>query len=222
MKAKIYNQEGLEMGEKELNPDIFCVEIKSAVIHQVMTAQLANLRQPLAHAKTKGEIRGGGKKPWRQKGTGRARAGSIRSPLWRGGGATFGPRKERAFKQKINKKVRQKALLMCLSNKAINSNLILIDKLELQEIKTKTMIKILEKLSLKRKKTLIALSKKDKNIIQSSGNIPFVKTILASNLNIMDLLNYKYLLMPLDSLEILEKVYASVKLPSAVFKEVKK
>ncbi|TSC95663.1 MAG: LSU ribosomal protein L4P [Parcubacteria group bacterium Athens1014_10] len=207
MKAKIYNQEGKETGEQELNPDIFGLKVKSELIHQAMVAQLANLRQPWAHVKTKGEVSGGGKKPWKQKGTGRARAGSIRSPLWRGGGAIFGPRKEKNYKQKVNKKVRKQALLMCLSDKVNTHKLILVDKLELPEIKTKKMAEILEKLPSKKNKTLIILNKDNKNVIQSSKNIPFVKSVFANNLNIMDLLNYKYVLLPLKGLELLEKTY---------------
>jgi len=207
MKVRVYNQEGKEVGEQELSPNIFAVEVKPWVIHQIMTTLSANLRQPLAHTKTKGEVRGGGRKPWRQKGTGRARAGSIRSPLWRGGGVIFGPRQERVFKRKINKKMKRKALLMSLSDKAKNNKLVLIDKLELAEIKTKEILKFLKKLPIKEKKTLIILGETNKNIIRSSANIPFVKVTLANNLNIIDLLNYKYLLITLKGLEILEKTY---------------
>lgn len=207
MKVKIFNQEGKEIGNQELNPDIFGLEIKREVIHQIANAQLANLRQPLAHTKTKGEISGGGKKPWKQKGTGRARAGSIRSPLWRGGGTTFGPLKERTYKQKVNKKARRKVLLMCLSDKVKNNNLILLDKLELPEIKTKKMVEILKNFFAKGKKTLIVLNEKDKNIARSIKNIPVAKAVFANNLNVLDLLNYKSLLLTLDSLKIIENIY---------------
>lgn len=205
MKVKIYNQEGKETGEQELDPEIFAVKIKPEVVYQAVIAQLANIRLPIAHTKTRGEVKGGGKKPWKQKHTGRARAGSIRSPLWRGGGVIFGPRKERVFKQKINKKMKKKALFMCLSDKAANNKLILVDKLELEEIKTKKMIKILENLPVKKEKTLIILGKNDKNIICSSQNIPFAKTVLADSLNVVDLLNYRYLLFLLEGMELLKK-----------------
>jgi len=207
MKAKIYNQEGKEIGEQELDSAIFGVKAKSEVIHQVVTAYMANSRQASAHAKRKGEVRGGGKKPWKQKGTGSARAGSSRSPLWRGGGVIFGPNEEINFKQKINKKVKRKALLMCLSEKVANNKLILIDKIELPEMKTKKIVELLNKLPNKAEKTLIAVEKDNKKVMRSTNNLPFAKAVFADNLNIMDIMNYKYMLLPLKGLELLKKTY---------------
>src|SRR3989339_1594785 len=137
MNLPIYNIEGHETGKISLNPKIFGVKTKSWILHQVIVAQQANSRVNVAHTKTRGEVRGGGKKPWKQKGTGRARHGSIRSPLWRGGGITFGPLNTRNFKIKVNKKAKKKALLMTLTSKAINQKIILLEKLEIDQAKTK-------------------------------------------------------------------------------------
>lgn len=207
MKVKIYNQEGKEIGEQELDSAIFGVKAKAEVIQQVVTSYMANSRQASAHAKRKGEVRGGGKKPWKQKGTGSARAGSSRSPLWRGGGVIFGPNEEINFKQKINKKVKRKVLLMCLSEKVAANKLILIDKIELPEMKTKKIAELLNKLPNKAEKTLIAVEKDNKNAMRSTNNLSFAKAVFADNLNIMDLLNYTYILLPLKGLELLKKTY---------------
>ena len=153
LKAKIYNQEGRQVGKKELNPTIFGVEIKPEVVHQVVVTQMANRRQVLAHTKGRSEVRGGGKKPWRQKGTGRARHGSIRSPIWVGGGVTFGPTKIRNFNKAINKKIKRKALFMSLSDKIDNQKIILLDKLELSKIKTKKILAVLQALNLRKVKS---------------------------------------------------------------------
>lgn len=204
LKVKVYNMKGEVVGEEKLDPALFGVEIKPGLIHEVVVAQKANVRQILAHTKDRGEVRGGGRKPWRQKGTGRARHGSIRSPIWRGGGVTFGPTKERNFKQKINKKARRKALLMCLSDKVANKKLLLLDQLKLPEIKTKLMTKILENLPCKRKSVMIALSNYDLKIVKSASNLPKVCTIEARNLNVYDLLTHEYFLAPLETIKVLE------------------
>jgi large subunit ribosomal protein L4 len=146
LKIKVYNQEGKEVGEEKLDPAVFGVKVKPELVHQAVVAQMAKARVPIAHTKTRGEVRGGGKKPWRQKGTGRARVGSTRSPIWRGGGITFGPRKNRVFAQKINKKARRKALLMCLSDKKASGWMVVLNKLELGKGKTKELVKVLESL----------------------------------------------------------------------------
>ncbi len=145
-KVTVYNQDGAIVGSQELSDEVFGVKPKDALIHQVVTAMMANKRQVLAHTKGRSEVRGGGKKPWRQKGTGRARHGSIRSPLWVGGGITFGPTKERNFKQKINDKMRRKAILMGLSDRVSDGKMVLLDKIELDEFKTKKIAMIIEKL----------------------------------------------------------------------------
>jgi len=146
METAVYNQKGEEIEKIKLPSKIFGVEEKKEIIHFVANALLSNLRKPIAHTKTRGEIRGGGRKPWRQKGTGRARAGSTRSPLWRGGGIIFGPRKEANYYKKINKKIKRLALKMVLSNRAANQRLIVLDKWSLDKIKTKEVEKDLKKL----------------------------------------------------------------------------
>ncbi len=145
-KIQIYNQLGEKVKELELNSKIFGIEIKNSVVHQVAVAQMANSRVAIAHTKDKSEVRGGGKKPWKQKGTGRARHGSSRSPIWVGGGVTFGPTKDRNFSKKVNKKQKTKALFMCLSDKVNNNLFILLDKLNLAEGKTKEFVEILKNL----------------------------------------------------------------------------
>ena len=144
LSLKIYNIEGEEAGDIKLPAGIFGIEINNDLLYQAITIQRANSRKVFAHTKDRSEVRGGGKKPWQQKGTGRARHGSTRSPVWVGGGITFGPRKEKNFKKKINKKAKRKAIFMALSSKVKDKELLVLDKLELKEPKTKTMVKILE------------------------------------------------------------------------------
>jgi len=212
----IYNTEGKKTGTAKLPSEIFDVKINTDLVHQAVVAQLANKRQVLAHTKDRGEVRGGGRKPWRQKGTGRARHGSIRSPIWRGGGITFGPIKERNFKKKINKKMKRKALFMVLSSKVKDNELVLLDKLEIKEPKTKLMAEILNKLNKvksqksKVKSILIVIPKSDVNIVRASRNIPETKTIRADSLNVLDLLSFKYLLMPKEAIKVIEKTYGTV------------
>ncbi len=195
IKVKVYNLEGKETEELKLDSDIFGTEINPNLVHQVVEAQRAAARQNLAHTKTKAEVRGGGKKPWRQKGTGRARAGSIRSPLWRGGGVIFGPRNERVFTKKINKKMKKKALFMTLTDKVKENSFIVLEKIELPKIKTKEIVKIIKKLPIKKEaKILISLPQKDENVIKSTRNLNKVKTILADSLNVIDVLKADYLL----------------------------
>ena len=208
MKISIYNQKGEEAGKIDLPDEIFNVRMNSDLVHQVVMAQMANQRQVLAHTKTRGEVRGGGKKPWKQKGTGRARVGSIRSPLWKGGGVTFGPRNDRNFTKKINKKMKQKALLMAFSSKVKDNEMIVLDKFELGRAKTKEMANLLDKLSLK-KSVLISLPKRDDSIYRASRNIPGIKMTLANSLNVVELLKYKYLLMPKDTIEVIKEIYKS-------------
>lgn len=207
MMAEVYNQEGKKIGEARLPKEIFEVKINSDLIHQVVVSQMANRRQRIAQTKTRGEVRGGGKKPWAQKGTGRARAGSIRSPLWRGGGVTFGPRKEKVFKKKIPKKMKRKALLMVLSGKAKNNFLILLDKLKIEKPKTKQISEILNKLPCKTQSTMIVLPEVNQNLILAARNLPKVETIEARNLNSLDLLSFKYLMMSKDSIKIIEQTF---------------
>lgn len=209
IKVKVYNLQGKELDELKLDSAIFGVEINPALVHQAVIAQQANSRLTLADTKTRGEVRGGGKKPWRQKGTGRARQGSRRSPLWIGGGIIFGPRAERNYSQKINKKMKRKALAMGLTDKVNEGKLIVIDKLELPEIKTKTLVKILKQLPSKQAKSvLIVLPGKDEKISKSAQNLPKVKTILADSLNIVDLLQFQDLIIDKEGIN---KVIATYK-----------
>ncbi|MEA2064772.1 MAG: 50S ribosomal protein L4 [Patescibacteria group bacterium] len=234
IQVKLYNQKIDEIGKQELNPVIFGVKAKSELIKQAVVAQQANSRQVLAHAKDRSEVRGGGKKPWRQKGTGRARAGSSRSPIWIGGGVTFGPTKERNFSVKINKKMKKKALFMCLSNKAENEKMILFDKIELEKIQTKKIVEMLSRVDAKiinskieksdkkknrskKKKNsiLLILNDKSENIIKSARNIPNVKTIKSDCLNVVEVLKYKYLLTTVEAVKEIEEAY----LPDRINKE---
>ena len=208
----IYNQEGKEVGKAELPAEVFDVKMNKDLVHQVVVAQMANARPVLAHTKDRSEARGGGAKPWRQKGTGRARHGSIRSPIWKGGGVTFGPTKERVFAKKINKKMKRKALLMVLSSKVKDKEMILLDKIELAEAKTKQMIEVINNLKTKLKKnldkgTLIVLLTSDQKIIRAIKNIPKIKTIRADSLNILDILSYRYLLVLQGAIEVIKETY---------------
>jgi len=204
--ANQYNQEGKELEKVKLFADIFEIPIKPILIQQAVRTILANRRIAIAHTKTRGEVRGGGRKPWRQKGTGRARHGSIRSPLWKGGGVTFGPRSDRNYKIDMNKKAKKKALLMCLSDKATNKNIIILDKLDLPAPKTKQLVAVLSKLPLK-KKILFVLPKSVSPVIKSGRNLPYIKTINADSLNIIDLLNYDTLLVLKEGLPIIKRTF---------------
>jgi large subunit ribosomal protein L4 len=213
MELKVYNQEGKEAGKIKLPAKIFDLPWNSNLIHQVMLAMQANQRKIVAHAKTRAEVRGGGKKPWRQKGTGRARHGSIRSPIWRGGGVTFGPTKEKTYAQKINKKMKRKALLVALSQKARDNEILILDDLKLKAPKTKeaaavlkslSKIKGFEKLTGKKNATLILMSNKNEQLKRAFHNLPGVLLDEARNSNLLDTLTYKYLIFPKSSLEILK------------------
>jgi large subunit ribosomal protein L4 len=206
MLAKTYNQKGEVAGQIELPKDLFEVKINPGLVYQVAMTQMANRRQGNAHSKGRGEVSGGGKKPWRQKGTGRARHGSNRSPIWRHGGVSFGPTNEKVYGGKINKKMRRKALAMVLSAKLADNALIMMDKLAVDQPKTKEISTMLANIrksveSFKNGTILIALPGYEKNLILASRNIAGVETIEAVKLNVLDLLNTKYLLMPVKSIE---------------------
>jgi large subunit ribosomal protein L4 len=205
----VYNQEGQEVGTTRLPKEIFDVKINNDLLYQAINVQLANRRTHLAKTKDRSEVRGGGKKPWRQKGTGRARHGSIRSPLWVGGGVTFGPNTEKIFERKINKKARRKALFMVLSSKVQDKELIIVDELK-SEAKTKKLVGLLNKVVKSEKKynALIIVSKKDEKILKAIHNINYVKPIAADSLNVLDLLSFKYLLMDKESVKVIEKTYS--------------
>jgi len=208
LKVDVYNLEGAKVGERELNPKVFGITSKDALIHQVVVGLMNNRRQVLAHTKTRGEVRGGGKKPWKQKGTGRARHGSIRSPLWRGGGIIFGPRSDRNFKVKINKKMGRAALLMGLSDKVKNNGLILVETLDLPERKTKAFVNILKKLSVGERKVLLLFPAKSLNAYFASRNLPKVEPKNLNELNLLDVLGHEVILTPVATVDKLEQIYS--------------
>ncbi|MSU60486.1 MAG: 50S ribosomal protein L4 [Candidatus Staskawiczbacteria bacterium] len=205
MKVAVYNQEGKESGDITLPKEIFEVPLNADLVHQVLISQTANKRQVPAHTKTRGEVRGGGRKPWRQKGTGRARHGSIRSPLWKGGGVTGGPRNEKVYEKDIPKKMRKKALYMVLSEKVRNNLLVVLDTMVMSDAKTKTMATMIKKLPTANASRLIAYSDGDKKIFLASRNIIKTGASETRNLNVVDLLNYKYLLISKDGIKEIEK-----------------
>ncbi len=200
-----YNTNGEKIADIDLSDDIFNSDIKEDVVHQVVTAQLAKIRGGNASTKTRSEVRGGGRKPWRQKGTGRARHGSIRSPLWVGGGITFGP-KPRSYNKKVNKKMKRLAVKSVLSDKAQNDGIMILDELKMDEVKTKNMVNLLEELGLKDKKVLIVLPGKDEKTYLSARNIPHVKTLVLDGLNTYDLLNNEMILMSEEAVRKIEEV----------------
>jgi large subunit ribosomal protein L4 len=208
LKVSIYNQSGAKVGEHEIDAKIFGLKVNPAVVHQVLIAQMANARRVIADTKTRGEVSGGGKKPWKQKGTGRARHGSIRSPLWKGGGVVFGPRSDRNYSQKVNKKMKKKAILMCLSQKVAAEKLILLESLELSDGKTKTAAKMLKSLPVDEKKVLVGLPAVNKNVMAGVKNLEKVWATDAGSLNVRDLLKYEYLLTTIDGLKKITAVYA--------------
>lgn len=207
MKIDVYNQEGKVVGDATLPKDIFDVKENSDLVHQVAVSQMANKRQISAHTKNRADVRGGGKKPWRQKGTGRARHGSIRSPLWKGGGVTFGPRNDKVYERDIPKKMRRKALFIVLSLKVKNSQLVVLNKIELERGKTKEMAKLLLKLPCKEQSTLVVLPDYDKKLFLAARNIKKTSVEEARNLNVLQLLNYKYLLMPKESIKVIKETF---------------
>lgn len=205
-KIDVINVKGEKVEEITLKEDIFGIEPNEAVVHQVVVAQLANKRQGTQSAKTRSEVRGGGRKPWRQKGTGRARAGSIRSPLWKGGGVIFAP-KPRDYSKKINKKMNRLAIKSVLSAKVAENELLVLDALNIADPKTKEMAAVLENIKAG-KKALILTGSIDENVYKSARNLPGVKTATVDTINVYDLLNYDFLVATKDSVEKIEEVYA--------------
>lgn len=205
----LYNMQGKKSGKKiELPEEVFATEVNPDLIHQVIRAKQLRRHQNTAHAKGRGDVKGGGRKPWRQKGTGRARHGSIRSPIWRGGGVTFGPTKERNYKKKINKKAKRKALSMVLSSKREQGMIFFISDLSIKEPKTKEMKKFLENMQLFEESVLFVLPEVERNIILSARNLQGVETMQAKDINPLDLMCYKYLIIPQESLEVIKKRFA--------------
>ena len=205
-KIDVYDIEGKKVKTLELNEEIFGIEPNEAVVHSVLVNYLANQRQGTQSTKTRSEVSGGGKKPWRQKGTGRARQGSIRAPQWVGGGIALGP-KPRSYKYTVNKKERRLAIKSMLSSKVLENELVVVDSLPLKEIKTKEMVKALNNLKVEGK-TLILLPEKNEIVQKSARNIEGVKTLLVNTINLYDLLKYKNLVVTVDTVKKLEEVYA--------------
>ena len=205
-KVDVYDIKGKKVSDVELAEAIFGIEPNEAIVHSVLVNYLANQRQGTQSTKTRAEVRGGGRKPWRQIGTGRARQGSIRAPQWVKGGIALGP-KPRSYKYTVNKKERRLAIKSLLSSKVLEKELTVVDKLELAEIKTKTMVKALADLKVEGK-TLIVLPENNKNVLMSARNIEGVKTITLNNINVFDLLKYNNLVLPLETVKKIEEVYA--------------
>ena len=205
-KVDVYDMQGKKVSDVELNASVFGIEPNEAVVHSVLVNYLANQRQGTQSTKTRAEVRGGGRKPWRQKGTGRARQGSIRAPQWIKGGIALGP-KPRSYTYKVNKKERQLAIRSLLSSKVLENELTVVEKLEMKEAKTKEMVKTLSNLKVEGK-TLIIVADKNENVYLSSRNIEGVKAITLNMINVYDLLNYNKLVLPLDTVKKLEEVYA--------------
>lgn len=204
-KINVLNVEGKQVGEMELNDAVFGVDVNEHVLHRAVVTQLANKRQGTQSAKTRGEVRGGGAKPWRQKGTGRARQGSIRSPQWKGGGVVFAP-KPRDYSKKLNKKERRVALRSALTLKVIEQNFIVLDQLVLDEIKTKQMVNVFGNLSAD--KPLVILPEVDNKVILSTRNIEGARAIPLNTINVYELLKHKTCIVTKEVVQALEEVYA--------------
>ncbi len=202
----VYNVEGKKVKSVDLKEEIFGIEPNKSIVHSVLVNFLANQRQGTQSTKTRAEVRGGGRKPWKQKGTGRARQGSIRAPQWIKGGIALGP-KPRSYKYTVNKKEKKLAIKSVLSSLVLENNLVVVDTLELNAIKTKEMVKTLNNLKVDGK-ILIMLPERNENIQKSARNIKGVKTTLVNTINVYDLLKYGKLVITLDAVKKLEEVYA--------------
>ena len=203
--VSVYNIEGKEVGSIELNNAVFGVEVNEHLVHMAVVNQLANNRQGTQSAKTRSEVSGGGRKPWRQKGTGHARQGSTRSPQWTGGGVVFAP-KPRDYSFKMNKKEKRAALCSALSSKVAESQIIVLDEFKLDEIKTKKFVEVMN--NLKASKALVVLEGENKNVVLSGRNIPTVKVTATNEINTYDVLKYETLVVTKAAVEKLEEVYA--------------
>jgi large subunit ribosomal protein L4 len=216
MEAKIYNQKGIEAGKIILPERVFSAKWRADLVHQVVEGMRSNKRAGTADTKDRGEVSGGGKKPWKQKGTGRARHGSIRSPIWVGGGVTHGPLSEKNYKRKISKKMRAQALFSVLSKKLKDEEILFVDSLSISKTSTKTAVEIMKNLAKasgfkplaasKKPRVLMALSGRDEDIEKSFRNLPQLEIVFLKNLNPLDVLNYQYLLIenPEESVKFLE------------------
>lgn len=203
--VKVYNMSGAEVGTIDLNDDIFGIDVSEHAMHMAVVQYLANKRQGTQSAKTRAEVSGGGRKPWRQKGTGRARQGSIRSPQWTGGGVVFAP-KPRDYSFKLNKKFKRLALKSALTTKVAEEKIIVLDELTLTEVKTKEMAKVLANINAG--KALVVMDGSNTNVILSARNIPDVKTTAVNTINVYDILKYNTLVLTKDAVAKIEEVYA--------------
>lgn len=201
----VFNMSGKQVGSIDLNDNIFGVEVNEHVVHMAVVQYLANQRQGTKCTKTRAEVRGGGRKPWRQKGTGRARQGSTRAPHWKGGGVVFAP-KPRDFSFKLNKKVKRLALKSALSSKVVENKLVVLDELKLDSIKTKDMAEVLKNLNLK--KALLVMDGSNTNVMLSARNIPHVKTAAVGTINVYDILKFDTFVVTKEAVEKMQEVYA--------------
>lgn len=217
MQTKLYNQSGEVIGDVDLPDRVFGLKPDHDLINQALVTQRANSRRVIAHVKDRGEVSGGGRKPWRQKGTGRARHGSIRSPLWRGGGVTFGPASERNFSRKINQQTRRKSILMVLSGKAKERRILVLGHIDFAGAKTKEADRVFKILSEKidqyrfeknkRDKILLVTDFHNQNVQKAVDNLPFIKVIEAKNLNVADLLTHKFVFLVKEAISVIEKTF---------------
>ena len=205
-KIDVYSVAGKKVSDIELKEEIFGIEPNEAIVHSVLVNYLANQRQGTQSTKTRSEVRGGGRKPWRQKGTGRARQGSIRAPQWIKGGIALGP-KPRSYSFRVNKKEKRLAIKSLLSSKVLENNLVVVDKFDFKEIKTKQMADAMKNLKIEGK-ALIVIPQKDENVQKSARNLEGVRTASVSTINVFDLLKYNKLVLTVDSVKKLEEVYA--------------
>ena len=204
--VSVYNMQGQEVGKIDLNDAVFGVSVNENLVHMAVVQQLANKRQGTQKAKTRSEVSGGGKKPWRQKGTGHARQGSTRAPQWTHGGIVFAP-VPRDYSFKMNKKEKQAAIRSALTDRVQQNKVIVLDQLTMNEYKTKEFVKVMENLKTAGK-TLVVMADKDERVVKSAGNIPAVKTTLASQINVYDLMNAQTVILTKDAVAKLEEVYA--------------
>ena len=204
-KVSVYNIEGSQVGEIELNDSVFGVEVNEHLVHMAVVAHLAAKRQGTQSAKTRSDVSGGGKKPWRQKGTGHARQGSTRAPQWTGGGVVFAP-KPRKYEIKLNKKERRLALKSALTSKVAENKIVVLDALNFDEIKTKNFKAVMD--NLKVSKALVVMAEKNDNVVLSARNIPSVKTALTNTINVYDILKYDTLVVTKDAVNAIQEVYA--------------
>ena len=203
--VSVKNMEGNEVGTIELSDAVFGVEVNEHLVHMAVVAQLANKRQGTQKAKTRSEVSGGGRKPWRQKGTGHARQGSTRAPQWTGGGVVFAP-VPRDYTIRLNKKEKRLALKSALTSRLQENKLIVVDELKFDEIKTKNFVNVMN--NLKAEKALVVLNENDANVVMSARNIPTVKTALTNTINVYDILKYNTLILTKDAVATIEEVYA--------------